>query len=89
MDFWQNRRRSAFLATKYTSYGYILEYSPNHHFAQKSGHVYQHRLVWERHNKATLLPWGIIRHKNGKTDDNRIENLKAMMYNDKAKFSRH
>lgn len=73
------QRRVAFMPTKYTSYGYVLQYVPDHHFAHKTGHVYQHRLVWERHHKAVLLPWGMVRHKNGVIDDNKIENLEAMM----------
>lgn len=40
---------------------------------------YEHRLVWERHYKACLLPWSNIHHLNDVKHDNRIENLNAMM----------
>lgn len=56
-------------------------YRPNHHFARKNGHVFEHRIVWENHNRATLLPWAAVYHLNGDRRDNRIENLKVTMLN--------
>lgn len=61
------------------THGYIKIKIPSHHFADTNGYVFQHRLVWELHNKASLLPWGDIHHLNDTRDDNRIENLEAMM----------
>lgn len=63
---------------KYSS-GYVLIYDPNHPFARKNGYVFEHRLVWEEHHMALLLPWVVIHHKNKITNDNRIENLEAMI----------
>lgn len=64
--------------TPKASGGYILEYCPEHLFADKSGYVLQHRIVWERSHKACLLKWSNIHHKNHIRNDNRIENLEAM-----------
>lgn len=58
--------------------GYIRITDHKHHFADKRGMVCEHRLVWEKHNNAVLLPWGMIHHRNGIKHDNRIENLEAM-----------
>lgn len=60
--------------------GYIASHQPNHHFADSKGYVMEHRLVWEEYYKACLLSWVDIHHKNGITNDNRIENLEAMMH---------
>lgn len=37
--------------------------------------IREHRLVWEQYYNVTLGPHEQIGHKNGKMDDNRIENL--------------
>jgi hypothetical protein len=58
---------------------YCFVYDPDHHFNIKK-YVLEHRLVWENHNKAVLLPWADIHHKNGNTLDNRIENLELMSH---------
>lgn len=66
-----------------SSSGYILQWKPEHHFARR-GKVFEHRLVWEEHYKACLLPWAHVHHRNSKRTDNRIENLEAMMASDHA-----
>lgn len=59
------------------NHGYIISYKPQHHFARKGG-VREHRLIWEEHYNAILLPWANVHHINGNKQDNRIENLNAM-----------
>ena len=55
--------------------GYVIDSKKN----------YIHRLVWEEHNKASLLKWADVHHINGKRDDNVWYNLQAMI---KSKHSR-
>jgi hypothetical protein len=57
---------------------YILIKQVNHHFS-RHGFIFEHRYVWEKFNKAILLPWGVVHHKNEIKTDNRPENLEAMM----------
>jgi hypothetical protein len=59
---------------------YIVVYRPRHHFSRETGYILEHRLVWEVCNRACLLPWAHVHHKNKNTWDNKIENLEAMMY---------
>ena len=74
-------------------YGYTLVKKYDHHFAM-NGYVFEHRLIWEQHHKASLLPWADCHHINGLKKDNRIENLQAMMHGqhstltNKRKFDR-
>jgi len=60
------------------SQGYIIVYSPNHPFKDKSNNVKGHRLVMEAHLKRYLKPEELVHHINEIRDDNRIENLKLM-----------
>lgn len=60
-------------------YGYVSLFRPDHHFADKNGYVREHRIVWEKHHKACLLRWASVHHQNSIKDDNRIQNLHAMM----------
>ena len=68
--------------------GYILRLRPDHPFTNNDGYVYEHRLVWEEHHNASLLPKTIVHHKNGNKQDNRPENLEAIINNGKH-MSRH
>lgn len=47
--------------------------------------IAEHRAVWESHYGK--IPYGcLIHHKNGKKDDNRIENLQLMTFNEHMDF---
>ena len=59
--------------------GYRLLLRPEHHRADTAGYVMEHIVVWEEET-GTLLPDNCcIHHLNGIKDDNRIENLCAML----------
>ena len=59
-----------------TTDGYIFVYVPEHPFSNSDGHVFEHRLVMEKHLGRYLKHRERIHHINNIKDDNRIENLK-------------
>lgn len=65
--------------TKINREGYKLIKLRGHRMANTSGYVLEHRLVWEEYHKVCLLPWADVHHINGIRNDNRPENLDAMM----------
>lgn len=94
LESYCNRRRGAMFGPKNHNCkggrlrrdGYILVNKRDHRFADKRGYVKEHRLVWEQHNHACLLPCAHVHHKNYVKHDNRIENLEAMMHRDHTRM---
>lgn len=58
--------------------GYILVYCPSYPGAKPNGYVFEHRLVMASHLGRVLSSDEIVHHRNGKRDDNRLENLELM-----------
>lgn len=66
--------------------GYISVYVPDHPNATKDGYVMKHHLVMEQYI-GNYIPVGyVVHHKNGKRNDNRIENLQLMTPGEHASY---
>ena len=75
----RGKHNTAWKGGRTTHYaGYVQIWKPDHKFADHHGYVMEHRLIWEEHNKACLLPWGHIHHINHIKNDNDIKNLQGM-----------
>ena len=62
--------------------GYVEVYSPDHPNRRKhTPYVLEHRLHMESHLGRNLLPNEVVHHRNGKKDDNRIDNLELFESN--------
>jgi len=59
--------------------GYVVIYEPDHHRADKRGYVYEHIVVWEKHNGRKLRKGEIVHHLNGIKAANNPLNLLGMM----------
>lgn len=69
-----------------TSQGYIaIAVADDHHLRQAHGYAYEHDLVAEEMLGRQLKPDEVVHHRNGKRDDNRLENLEVMTRSDHAR----
>ena len=74
---WGHNGKNRHKPYKIDKNGYILKYSPDHHFAV-DGYVRQHRLVYEEYHKCCLLSFVVVHHKDGNRQNNDIKNLEPM-----------
>lgn len=58
-----------------TPQGYVVRYSPDHPHANSSFHVFEHRLVMEKHLGRYLEPKETVHHIDGNRANNDISNL--------------
>lgn len=66
--------------------GYVLIYKPNHPDVQKTGYMFEHRIVMEKHLGRRLTKDERVHHINGKREDNRIENLQ--LFNNESEHTK-
>ena len=66
--------------------GYIYVYCPQHKRASALGYVMEHHLVMEKHIGRELKDGEVVHHKNRIRDDNRIENLQLMTFEEHSRL---
>lgn len=59
--------------------GFIFAHQPDHPCANANGYVSEHRLIMEEKLGRSLKPNELVLHKNGKRDDNRLQNLQIVI----------
>lgn len=71
---------------KKRSDGYIAVYCPNHPLANKDGYVMEHILVMEEAIGRYITREEVVHHKNHKRNDNRLDNLELMTFQEHARL---
>lgn len=59
--------------------GYVIINRSSHPNADKYGRIREHVLNFAEAHKCCLLPWSVVHHRDGRRDNNSVENLEAMM----------
>jgi hypothetical protein len=63
-----------------TGQGYWRLYLPLHQSANKSGYVFEHRLVWETAHGQQVPNGCVVHHKDGNKTNNAIDNLELLPF---------
>ena len=66
--------------------GYIKVYVPDHPLATKDGYVMEHILVMEEAIGRYITRDEVVHHKNKIRDDNRLENLELMTFEEHSRL---
>jgi hypothetical protein len=69
-----------------TGSGYVEEYHPEHHRANKKGYALAHIVVYEKYYNIKVPEGYVVHHINGIKSDNRPENLLVLGVNEHHKL---
>ena len=69
--------------------GYILRLKKNLQLLIITAMSREHRLVWEEHYNAILLPWADVHHKDENKENNVWYNLQAMTHTTHCRCQKH
>lgn len=69
-----------------SSHGYIkIQVGNNHPLSDPNGYAYLHYLIWVAAGNEYLQPGEVLHHKNGYSQDNKLENLDLMLQSEHIK----
>ncbi len=76
LGFKRRNRKKRF--KRQSSEGYPLVYCPEHPRSWRTGYVNESMWMWENYNKACLLGWARVFHKDGNKNNNKRDNLRVI-----------